>query len=104
MRDFDPDLGDVVVLTSSIPKWARDENRRGIFATFLCSLVQSTGITKEMTYDKIGWFEADEISVHMGRVIIVFVLGREPEPEVEGELNLDNLLGEDDGSDHSPQV
>lgn len=102
---FDPNLGDEIILTCTLPMWARGENRQMIFATMLCALSQSTGATKETNTNKVRWFIVDDLAIHPKgqRVVCVFVRGDEPESELEGELNLEDLLKEDnDGSQKDP--
>lgn len=101
---FDPNLGDEIILTCTTPRWARGENRQAIFATLLCSMVQATGATKELNSDKVRWFVVNDIVMHPKgqEVVCVFVRGRDPEPEAEGELNLEDLLKEDNDGQVPP--
>lgn len=99
---FDSSLGDQIVLTCSLPKWARSENAQSVFATMLCALAQSTGATSETNSEKIGWFVVNDLALHPKgkQVVCVYSVGSDPEPEPEGELNLDDLLKEGgDGQD-----
>lgn len=100
---FDPKY-DRILITCSVPIWYRgNEEKTSHLATMLCAIAVTSRVAPTWDNEKVCYMVIDDTQYGGQKIVTVFLRGERPEvvPDPEGEVNLDNLLGEDDGRDHT---